>query len=801
MPEATTNLLSDPQFGLADPDTAWTFAGDGTPDFTRVTTYQWTGTGCAQADLGGGSFAALVQALTVTATSYTLSARVRRAAGGVLTSTECRAHFNSAAVDWDSITLERDGWYLCVHTGAATAGSRDFGVRCKETSLLVDGVQLENKAYRTTYCDGEQDGCSWLGQRHASASQRRAQEWRGGKVVDLSTLGCEVTAWAGTGMPPVRANTQGQGLVPGRRYVNTMAKMRPLTLTLWASGASTSGLHLVRRLLLDVIKPDRLGAQDRPFLLRYSGAAVPKELACVYEAGLESGPWRGFTETIGLRLLACEPHWQEVGGEHAVVLDTSDVVSIKVMVARRYDEWELFGSPAATGAAVGYAMVVGLDGKVYLGGSFTDLDGIGAADYIAAWTPETAMWAALGTGMAGGTVRSLAVDALGGIWAGGAFTSAGGVANTAYIARWNGAAWTSVGVCNGFVRDILVGRNGWVWATGAFTSIGGVAANRIAYYDGSAWHALGTGLDDEGICLAEDDAGNIVVGGSFTSANSVACNYVAWLAYRPYYGDFVVEAMAGGLSGGCRAVAFGSDGSLYAGGVFTAYTNWSGGPVTVGFVARYFQWSWYRLGEAAPYGVDDTVAALAFDRSTNLLYAGGDFGYGSNGVRMDKVGAWNGSTWSNLGVTLLAGLSVERLYLDMEDNLYIGTDADAITWFGETAVTAAGSASAYPVASFERSGGTEATLYFLINVTTGRRATFKYSLQDGERLIIDMRPGAFRVWSSLFGDRMNAVEPGSDFCRFALQPGANVIGCYVYTAGSPTVTADLRWRNRYWSTD
>ena len=110
VPESTTNLLIDTSFFQADPDTEWTFAGDGAEDWTRSTTYSFYGVSCALADIAAGTWADVRQTVTTTATDYTLSAMVRRSAGGVPTASHTRAYFDDAVVDWDSITSVGDGW-------------------------------------------------------------------------------------------------------------------------------------------------------------------------------------------------------------------------------------------------------------------------------------------------------------------------------------------------------------------------------------------------------------------------------------------------------------------------------------------------------------------------------------------------------------------------------------------------------------------------------------------------------------------------------------------------------------------
>ena len=70
-----------------------------------------------------------------------------------------------------------------------------------------------------------------------------------------------------------------------------------------------------------------------------------------------------------------------------------------------------------------------------------------------------------------------------------------------------------------------------------------------------------------------------------------------------------------GLNGGVSDLAFGPDGSLYAGGQFT-----TAGEVAANYIARWDGAQWHPLGS----GMDHYVAALAVGPDGSL-YAGGDF--------------------------------------------------------------------------------------------------------------------------------------------------------------------------------
>ena len=198
-----------------------------------------------------------------------------------------------------------------------------------------------------------------------------------------------------------------------------------------------------------------------------------------------------------------------------------------------------------------------------------------------------------------GTINALTVfdDGSGpALYAGGSFASAGG---SSFIAKWDGTAWSALGSgVNAAVLALTVFDDGTgpaLYAGGDFGSAGGVAARHIAKWNGVAWSALAVG----------------VTGGAAPTVNSLAV-----------FDD-----------GGGQA--------LYVGGSFT-----TAGVVPASNVARWDGTSWSALGT----GTDDAVLALApfDDGSGPALCAGGKFTL-AGGVAMNRIGKWDGTTWSALG--------------------------------------------------------------------------------------------------------------------------------------------------------
>jgi len=313
--------------------------------------------------------------------------------------------------------------------------------------------------------------------------------------------------------------------------------------------------------------------------------------------------------------------------------------------------WSATG-PVANGAN-GQVRAIAVSGSdVYVGGLFTDLEGIAEADYVAKW--DGSAWSALGGG-AQGQVSALAMSGSD-VYFGGGFTtvySSGTtpVDGTGFIAKWNGSAWSATGPvangANGQVRAIAVSGSD-VYVGGLFTDLEGIAeADRIAKWNGSAWSALGGGASGAVDAIAVSGS-DVYVGGSFTSVYSSGTTPVTGTRYIAKWNGSAWSALGGGAQNTVYALAVsGSD--VYVGGDFTSV--YSSGTTEVTGTSRMAKWdgsAWSALGG----GAANTVYALAVSGSD--VYVGGTFTsvYSSGTTPVDgtlRMAKWNGSAWSALG--------------------------------------------------------------------------------------------------------------------------------------------------------
>ena len=248
-------------------------------------------------------------------------------------------------------------------------------------------------------------------------------------------------------------------------------------------------------------------------------------------------------------------------------------------------------------------------------------------------TFSDADWVSLNPGMPGAnnTVRVIAVDGNGNVYVGGDFTFIGTVPAN-HIAKWDGSAWSALGSgMNGIVWALAVsGTN--LYAGGSFGTVGGVPANRIAKWDGSAWSALGSGMSGSvpQVSALAVSGTDLYAGGNFTTAGGMpATNIAKW-------DGSAWSALGSGMNGDVVALAV-SGTDLYAGGWFT-----TAGGAPANYIAKWNGSAWSALGSGIMGGIYPNgphINALAV--SGTDLYAGGLFTY-AGGVAANHIAKWDG---------------------------------------------------------------------------------------------------------------------------------------------------------------
>ncbi len=187
-----------------------------------------------------------------------------------------------------------------------------------------------------------------------------------------------------------------------------------------------------------------------------------------------------------------------------------------------------FSMPGTNGPVTAIAV----DGSnVYIGGEFTEVDGLPVTN-IAHWNGSS--WNALGagipkTGFFDPTINAIAVDN-GNVYVGGLFSTAGNI-SVSNIARWDGTAWSALGAgVDGSIQDIAIDQ-GNVYVGGRFETASGITVNHVARWNGALWNDLAGGVTltsrSQGVTALEFFAGDLYVGGDISAAGSVSVENVA----------------------------------------------------------------------------------------------------------------------------------------------------------------------------------------------------------------------------------------------------------------------------------
>lgn len=464
--------------------------------------------------------------------------------------------------------------------------------------------------------------------------------------------------------------------------------------------------------------------------------------------------------------------------------------------------WSSVGEGAGSACS---ALVVHDDGSgpaLYAEGSFETADGISVSNGVGKWDGEA--WVALDAGL-NGPIYDMTVfdDGLGpAIYICGFFTlEVTDFETVNRIAKWSGDRWTPIGSGTNAQIEAIQAFDGGLYAGGMFTEAGGVAAERIAVYRNSlgTWSGLGMGADDAVRMFQQADLGNgeeLFVGGEFSSIFGQTIQGIV------SYDGVTVSELGSGIGGSGSSVLAatmhddGSGPALYVGGVFTEA---NGGPGN--FVARWDGTQWSALGE----GTNGTVLALAsVDHGDGpVLYAGGQFTL-AGGQTANRIARWNGSDWETVDGGVNSNV---RAMVGIGPNLIVGGD---FTNAGGNGIV--GGVEANHIARFDGNAwstlglGTNAPVHALLQKTDDEGTTLfvagAFSVAGG---VSTNRVARWnnQSWSAL-GDGfdngivlgLTLLDLGTDFeTDTPLTPVA--LGSFTMSDGR-TVNHIARWNGRQW---
>jgi carbohydrate binding protein with CBM4/9 domain/beta-propeller uncharacterized protein DUF5122 len=806
-PVARTNMITNPSFETAT--TNYTAVGG---SIARSTTQQYHGA-YSLAVTPGAATTDGVRYDTVSLTSgttYAASCKFYGVAG-----LKYKISFaTTGGVDLSAYTFTATGrwqWVYVYWTETSSTTRRIYFTKNGSTStaiFYIDGVQVESLTAGervSTFIDGDQlsllpsgqfPPCyGWNGTRHASTSYRTAQTRDGGMVYNLDEFNFAVTGMSGLGLRGADHIVTQQGFLDGSRYQTSVQPQRDFTISGRFTTRTNLQLKQARAALGAAIGLDRTAPRQPIALLyqEYDGTTpigLTGKIVASYNDGL-AGTW---DNTVGEQLDIPFTQWSPYvyvndGGATMTQSETITVTNITNLMYRDVTgDWSKLSDFAGTDEVLD--IVQHPDGTWYVTGAFTTIGGV-SANRIARYDPVTGAFSALGTGLNAGQGNRLFVDPQGNVYVGGnGFTTANGV-TVNRITYWNGTTFVALGSgvtkgVNNTVYGITMDASGNLYVCGIFTQAGGGAAAGIAKLDtAGTWSALGTGLAGStaqgfGLTTALNGT-DIYVGGDFTTANGVASPDIA------KWNGTTFEALGSGVSSDVRDILTAPNGDIYATGDFT-----TAGGNTVNRVARWNGTQWSALSTGLSTSTFGSEIRVGFD---GLLYVGGAFTAVGGITTADSFAAWNGSSWLLPDIDMAGSAQVDAVGVGRRGELMVsffnGTASNASAAQLNT-LTNDGTVAAYPIIRITGPSSSTSRLHVIRSYTTGEILNFNLTIFALEEIAISTGPDDVSVTSLTRGDLTQYVLPGSS-PNLRLLPGANSIS-YLVTGG--TVTTVATWAEK-----
>lgn len=240
-------------------------------------------------------------------------------------------------------------------------------------------------------------------------------------------------------------------------------------------------------------------------------------------------------------------------------------------------------------------------------------------------------------------------------------------------------AFGSSGVV-GAIRVVAISGCNDVYVGGKFDGIGGIPARNVARWDGAAWHSLG--IDDENgvsgqVNAIAFDGDDVYIGGRFDRAGTLTVNNITrWDGSEWHELDGGVDAYDEWelpTPGEVKAIAVDKP-YIYVAGRFDTVRR---GAMPVNNIARWDGAEWQPMenglqgdGSGQPPDLGEVNTLVV---GFNGLYAGGRF-VRSGSTQMNGVARWDGVVWRDVGGSLAATgdrVQVYALALNGPD-LYVG---------------------------------------------------------------------------------------------------------------------------------
>lgn len=671
--------------------------------------------------------------------------------------------------------------------------------------VYIDGVQVELGGL-TTYIDGDQEGCYWLGLPHKSQSVRSGTFRGGGSVIALTDLGLHPNDMLGVGMPPQDITMQSFAVVAGAAYQRSRSAERPFSITFKPiAGTTQQDYHLVRKAIENAFRPDTVSPQQ-PVRFWYTGGIGTVQIDAVYHSGLDLGQMHGpMAEDGAVKFIADDPYWYDTTQRGTALSPRVSLGSVNA-IARRdpYGRWGTMGASGTGVLGTVDTILAAPTGTVFVGGRVNTFDGTANSRGIAMYYPQTNTFGSMsGTLTPGAIYNALALvyAPWGSLYVGGHFTTVNGT-TTRHLAQWNGA-WGTLngGTVNDRVHTMTLSPSGTLILGGAWTTINGTTYPCLGQWSpaGSMGTLIGGTVDNTVFALSYGlDRQTLYLAGDLDLAGGTTCNNIAqWKAGT--FGTLSTGLQWSAATPNGLALTVGLDGQVYAGGRFG-----TAGGIAGTTVARWSGIMFSAAGDGLGTSGANQVSSLTTDPATGDIYAAGWFNFsGPRRPIPDGMARFNGYCWLPLDLDINASTSnldvVSAITFGLDHSIYVGGQWQGSAFCASVAeIVNGGMGEAYPVLQARNTGNGTARLYQLVNTLTGDGLYFDYALLAGESVMLTTGPGNCSLTSSAFGNVFGNILPGSNIAGFSLLPGTNYLSFFT---DSDSVVTSIYWTQRSDSID
>jgi hypothetical protein len=397
-----------------------------------------------------------------------------------------------------------------------------------------------------------------------------------------------------------------------------------------------------------------------------------------------------------------------------------------------------------------------------------------------------------------GAVYAIAPDGSGGFYIGGTFSYVGGLPRTRLAHILNTGQvdpnWTPS--TNSTVRVIRVGSDNKIYIGGSFTSVTGTdgtvfTRNYLAALDPVSGNVLSLDVKFNGTVFDINFYSNyyLIVGGSFTTVNSLSRPYLALI--DPSSGIGSLYSINYGISNTVYTIARPS-GSIqtYIGGAFT----WVNGTTVRNRIAMYSTFL-STTPTSQDFNVNGTVYSLHFENSNATLYATGNFTRVNGGLTTrNYAAAFNTATAQ--ATSFNPDLNNYGNYITSNGtNIYIGGAFERVN-------VTRGSVNRLCAASFDKTSGNVITAW----VPDLDGPVYSIAPVDPSSFNIAIG-GSFRAAKTLYRNNLASVNILNDVI-YAWDPNVNgtvyalaLTNTAVYAGGTFTFVNGSIARNRLASFD